>query len=158
TGPRQAGITVAPYAVARPLRIAARLDVPVGNGGAAKTEGHGIAVDADGAVYVSGETDSSDFPTTARAVRGTAGDGGFDAFVAKLNPQGTALVYATYRGGDDEDGGQGIAVDAAGNAYVTGYTPSRNFPTTAGAFDTSFHGGLQDAFVTKLSAAGSAFV
>ncbi len=78
-----------------------------------------------------------------------------DAFVTKLDAAGAALVYSTYLGGAARLG-QGVAVDASGSAYVTGCTSSSDFPTTAGAFDTSVNGSLQDAFVTKLDAAGAA--
>src|SRR5207245_4051010 len=88
----------------------------------------------------------------------TAFNGGGDAFVTKLDTAGTALVYSTFLGGGDFDAGYGIAVDAAGNAYVTGRTDSANFPTTMGAFDTTFHGGPADTFVTKLNAAGTALI
>ena len=81
-----------------------------------------------------------------------------DAFVTKLNATGTALVYSTYLGGNGDDYGHGIAVDGSGNAYVTGDTASTNFPTTAGAFQTSYGGGNGDAFVTKLNATGTALV
>src|SRR5437879_10397533 len=80
--------------------------------------------------------------------------GGGDAFVTKLDPTGSALLYSTYLGGSDYDWGQGIAVDADGNAYVTGETRSIDFPTTAGAFQTTSRG--SDAFVTKLNPNGSA--
>ena len=73
--------------------------------------------------------------------------------MTKLNASGTALVYSTYLGGNGGDVGGGIAVDGSGNAYVTGYTASTNFPTTTGALQTSFGGGY-DAFVTKLNASG----
>ena len=75
-------------------------------------------------------------------------NGGRDAFVTKLNPAGSALVYSTYLGGAGVDAGRGIAVDAAGNAYVTGTTNSPDFPTTAGAFDTTLNG-VDDAFVDE---------
>src|SRR5262249_62204033 len=75
----------------------------------------------------------------------------------KLNPTGSALVYSTYLGGVDVDDALGIAVDAAGNAYVTGGTTSHDFPTTPGAFSRTSGGG-NDAFVTKLNATGSALV
>ena len=80
--------------------------------------------------------------------------------MTKLNATGTALVYSTYLGGNSNDYGRGIAVDGSGNAYVTGYTYSTNFPTTAGAFQTSHasDGGDADAFVTKLNAGGAALV
>src|SRR5205814_8754446 len=111
--------------------------------------------------YVAGETVSSNFPTTAGAFQTTFGGGVFgagDAFVTKLNPTGSALVYSTYLGGSSSDAGSGIAVDAAGNAYVTGGTGSTDFPTTIGAFQTTKGGGFRDAFVTKLNPTGSALV
>ena len=85
----------------------------------------GVAVDADGDIYITGETNSSDFPTKteflgAVAVQASFGGGGSDAFVAKLSPLGDALIYSTYFGGEGEDAGLGIAVDAGGNAYITG--------------------------------------
>jgi hypothetical protein len=126
--------------------------------GALLDEGYGIAVDAAGNAYVTGETSSKNFPTTAGAFQTTYGSLGYsDAFVTKLNPTGTALVYSTYLGGTSNDRGSGIAVDAAGNAYVTGSTASANFPTTAGAFQTSY-GGNVNAFVTKLNPTGTALV
>ena len=80
-----------------------------------------------------------------------------DAFVVKLNTAGSGLVYATFLGGSSGDVGNGIAVDWAGNVYVSGYTYSNDFPTTPDAFDTSFNGG-PDAFVVKLNPAGSGLV
>jgi hypothetical protein len=125
-------------------------------GGSVSDQGAGIAVDTAGDAYVTGATTSTDFPTTAGAYQTTFGGGAFDAFVTKLNPTGTALVYSTYLGGTEaDDDGTGIAVDSAGNAYVTGYTGSTDFPTTAGAFQTTFGGGSYDAFLTKLNPKGS---
>src|SRR5207237_252991 len=80
--------------------------------------------------------------------------GNADAFVTKLSAAGTGLVYSTYLGGSAFEEGFGISVDPTGSAYVTGGTVSEDFPTTAGAFDTSSNGQL-DAFVTKLDAAGT---
>jgi hypothetical protein len=117
-------------------------------------DGRGIAVDTSGNAYVTGRTFSLDFPTTPGAFQ-TSRKGFSDAFVTKLNPAGSALVYSTYLGGSSDDEGNGIAVDTAGNAYVTGLTHSTDFPTTPGAFQTSLKGAL-DAFVTKLNPAGSA--
>jgi hypothetical protein len=125
-------------------------------GGSRNEFGGGIAVDAAGNAFVTGSTSSTNFPTTPGAFQ-TANGGGADAFVAKLNAAGSALVYSTYLGGSGTDSPEGIAVDAAGNAYVTGITRSTNFPTTLGAFQTAFGGG-DDAFVAKLNAAGSALV
>jgi hypothetical protein len=86
---------------------------------------------------VTGETQSSDFPTTAGAFD-TSLDGHDDAFVVKVDADGTGLAYASFLGGEmDYDYGAAIAVDGAGSAYVTGYTESSDFPTTPGAFDPS---------------------
>src|SRR5439155_726812 len=128
-------------------------------GGSGPDDGKGIAVDAAGNAYVTGSTASSNFPTTIGAFQTIKGGSG-NAFVTKLNPTGSALVYSTYLGGSGAIGdyGAGIAVDAAGNAYVTGITSSSDFPTTAGAFQTTFGGGLYDIFVTKLEPTGSALV
>jgi hypothetical protein len=114
-----------------------------------------IAVDSAGNAYVTGSTKSTDFPATAGAFR-TAHAGLNDVFVSKLNPSGTQLVYSTFLGGDDNDRGHGIAVDSAGNAFVSGEAVSRDFPTTADAFQTTSGGGFSDLFVTRLNAAGSA--
>ena len=123
-------------------------------GGSGPDAGIGIAVDASGKAYVTGETSSLDFPTMNASQPASAGGG--DAFVSKLNAAGSALVYSTYLGGSGSDAGTGIAVDGLGNAYVTGQTRSTTFPTTSGAFQTSFGGGFSNAFVSKLNAGGSA--
>ena len=134
-------------------------------GGSSDDErGNGIAVDGSGAAYVTGDTLSTDFPTTPGAFDRTFGGGTGgpcggspcpDVFVAKLNPSGSALVYSTFIGGSSDDGGDGIAVDGSGAAFVTGGTLSADFPTTLGAFDTTYNGS-SDAFVVKLNSAGSA--
>ena len=123
-------------------------------GGAGSVYGNGIAVDTSGNAYVTGYTDSRTFPVTPGAFQGTTG-GNDDAFVTKLNATGTALVYSTYLGGAAEDHGDGIAVDSAGNASVTGETYSTNFPT-ANAFQP-VSGGMT-AFVTKLNTAGAGLI
>src|SRR5262249_37756787 len=115
----------------------------------------GIAVDTVGNAYVTGVTGAG-FPTTTGAFQTAFGGGDNDAFVTKLNPTGSALVYSTYLGGSGADGGRGIAVDGSGNAYVTGFTRSSNFPTTGAAFQP--FGGDLDAFVTMLNASGSALI
>jgi hypothetical protein len=116
----------------------------------------GIAVDATGNAYVTGFTLSSDFPTTTGAYQ-TSFRGSESAFVAKLNASG-ALVYSTYLGGSGRDFATAIAIDGSGNAYVTGYTSSTNFPIVGGAFQASYGGGFNDAFVTKLSPTGAGLV
>jgi len=117
----------------------------------------GIALDGAGSAYVTGFTTSADFPTTATPFDSTLA-GGSDAFVTKLNAIGSALLYSTYLGGSGDDQGSGIAVDTAGNAFVTGSTNSLDFPLTTGAFQTTFGGGVTDTFVTKLNASGSALL
>jgi hypothetical protein len=122
-------------------------------GGSDDDEGVGIAVDASGNAYVAGLTNSTNFPITPGAYQTVYGGGAYDAFVTKLNPTGTALVYSSYLGGSNEDDGYGIAIDTSGNVYVAGYTASTNFPTTPGAYQTVYGGGAYDAFVTKLGTA-----
>ena len=118
-------------------------------GGSLDEGGAGIAVNSLGEAHVTGSTTSMNFPVTAGAPQTAFGGGFTDSFITKLNASGAALVYSTYLGGTSDDDGFGIALDAAGNAYVTGQTSSTNFPTTPGAFQTSF-GGVADAFVVKL--------
>jgi len=131
--------------------------------------GASIAVDSLGNAYVTGSTNGSNFPAVNALDPAFGGD--YDAFVAKLNPNGSALVYSSYLGGSKREFGRGIAVDALGNAYIAGNTycfdPNANdfrcvndvndFPTTAGAYQTAF-AGSGDAFVVKLNPSGSAFV
>ena len=123
-------------------------------GGSWNDFGRGIAVDESGRAYVAGGSGSTDFPTTPGAFD-TSNNGSIDGFVAKLNPAGSGLAYATLLGGSSLEWIYGIAVDGSGSAYVAGLTPSSDFPTTPGAFDTSFSGGYSDAFVVKLNPAGS---
>ena len=122
-------------------------------GGGIFDVGQGIAVDTSGNAYVTGVTDSSNFPTTGgafqRTYQGTVGT----AFVSKINAAGNGLAYSTYLGGSDSTG-NGIAVDSAGAAYVTGAANSANFPTAAPLQGVS--GGAGDTFVSKLAPDGSA--
>jgi len=161
-GANRVGFQLAVYDTTRPLVIdPIVLSYSTYLGGSSDDSGGGIAVDADGNAYVTGRTSSPNFPTVAGAFEPTGGSTN-DAFVTKLNPAGSALVYSAYLGGSGFDNGAGIVVDAAGNAYVTGFTASTDFPTTAGAFQTAFAGsgpfGFGDAFVTKLDPTGSALV
>jgi len=117
-------------------------------------QARGIAVDGAGSAYVVGVTDSAAFPTTAGSFRRSLG-GLTDGFVTRINTAGTGLVYSTYLGGGAEDEVAAVAVDAAGNAYVTGRTGSSDFPITGGAANTTLRGTL-DGFIAKLNPAGSA--
>jgi uncharacterized protein (TIGR03437 family) len=152
------------------------INSPVG----ADDAGDAIAVDSAGNAYVTGYTSSTDFPTVAGSYQTTFGGqtngqnlGPFgDAFVAKLNPTGTALVYSTYLGGSGDERGTAIAVDSKGNAYIGGDTLSTNFPTK-NPYQSSFKGlggspplctscgtliNFGDGFVSELNAAGTALV
>ena len=117
-------------------------------GGKANDYAYAIAIDASHSAYVAGYTWSTNFPTVNPFQESSAG--GFDAFVAKLNPAGNALVYSTYLGGDADDYASAIAIDTSGNAYVGGETLSTNFPTTLNPFQGS-NAGDHDAFVVKVS-------
>jgi hypothetical protein len=121
-------------------------------------QGYGIAVDSSGNAYVTGLPTSTNFPVTPGAFQTTCGNPSScqNAFVTKLNPTGSALVYSTYLGGSGSDFGNGITVDSSGDAYVTGITYSTNFPVTPGAFQTTCGGGGSDAFVTEVNPSGSA--
>jgi hypothetical protein len=125
-------------------------------GGSGLDVAQGVAVDSSSSAYVTGITQSTDFPTV-NPLQPAYGGGDHDAFVAKINPTGSALVYSTYLGGDENDLGYGIAVDSAGNAYVTGATSSTNFPTK-NPLQPAYGGGDDDAFVTKINGSGSALV
>jgi len=122
-------------------------------GGSQDDAGYGLDVDSGGSAYVTGETGSSNFPVTAGAYD-TTKNSAKDVFAAKLNPAGTDLLYSTYIGGSQDETGFGLAVDGSGNALIIGATTSSNFPTTAGAYDSS-HNGYSDVFVVKLNSGGS---
>ena len=121
-------------------------------GGGGTDRALAMALDSSHRVYVTGSTDSADFPLQNAAQ--SASDGGFgDCFVTRLNATGTALSYSTYLGGEDSDACRGVAVDSTSHAYVGGVTASANFPTTPGAFQQEAP--LPAGFVTKFSSSGS---
>ena len=167
SGERGYGFAVGDYDPARELVIDPSLSYSTLLGGTSHEIASGIQVDAAGNAYVTGFTQSPNFPTTAGAFDRTgSASNNLDAFVTKLNPAGTALVYSTFLGGGNSEWGRDLAIDSAGSAYVTGKTMSSNFPTTGGAFDRSFNVdncprcGIDqvDAFVAKLNASGSSLV
>lgn len=120
-------------------------------GGANHDIGNGIAVDNSGNAYITGSTNSIDFPTASALLRSYAG-GYHDAFITKIHASGNKLLYSTYLGGNNDDVGYNIAVDTSGNAYSTGMTWSTNFPTVSPLYKTI--AGNNDAFITKLDASG----
>jgi M6 family metalloprotease-like protein len=125
----------------------------LGGGVTGPDQGHDIAIDNSGNAYVTGYTYNSDFPTTAGAYDMTY-NLGWDAFCTKLNAAGSGLLYSTFLGGSGHEVGRAIAVDGSGYAYVTGWTQSSGYPTTAGAYDQVFTG-IEDAFVTKVGLTGT---
>ena len=127
-------------------------------GGGAGEACNGIAVDGAGNAYVTGSTTSTTFPGVDGSSIQPANGGFEDAFVTKINAAGTAIVYSTFLGGSGGDVGFGIAVDGAGNAYVTGTAGSASFPGVSGSSIQPTYGGGADAFVTKINAAGTAIV
>lgn len=139
-------------------------------GGSDQNDGNAIAVDASSSIYVAGTTRATNFPVTQGAFQSTKPGGNWidSAFVAKLSADGSALVYATYLGGSryvasSTNGveGNGIAVDAQGNAYVVGTAQTSDFPTTPGAYQTqkgSSGDTLGNVFVSKLNSTGTALV
>lgn len=146
---------VARYDASRPLVVDPTLEYSTYLGGSNDDQARAVAVDAAGSAYLAGSVISTNFPTTDSGYR-TGNSGIVDAFVTKFNPAGSALVYSTYLGGAQHDEAFAIAVDSAGAAYITGYTRSSDYPTTAGAYDTSRNGGDRDVVATKLTAEGSA--
>lgn len=153
-GENQIGFQIAAYDPSQPLVIDPVWDYSTYLGGQAADEGLAVAVDASGSAYVTGSTRSLNFPQ--QGALQTTLRGGKDVFIAKLNPEGNGLIYATYLGGSLDDEGRGIALDSTGQAYVTGMTSSTNFPQQGPL--QPYGGGPSDAFLAKLSPAGNALV
>ncbi|MEW5980597.1 MAG: SBBP repeat-containing protein, partial [Acidobacteriota bacterium] len=177
----QAHFRVDEYRRSQALVIDPVIDYAVRLGGSGGYFSRGVAVDATGAAYVTGNTISLDFPILSGALQpsyrgGDCGPQGRgpscgDAFVMKLDPEGKRILYSTYLGGVGPDGGWKIAVDSQGNAVVAGNARSEDFPTTPGAFQTTGRGGTcgvyssnlapypcSDVFVAKLNAQGSSLL
>ena len=123
-------------------------------GGSGEDRGWGMAVDSEGMAYVTGDTDSMNFPTQSPIQTTNAGDK--DIFITKVNSSGSALIYSTFLGGSGADYGNGIAVDSEGAAYVAGDTGSVDFPTQ-NPIQGTYAGGI-DAFITKINSLGTALI
>jgi hypothetical protein len=150
-GPLSAGAATSPHDQPGDLRYATFL------GGGQSDAAWGIAADPNGQTYVAGWTRSANFPAVNGPGYDTTFAGWEDAFVLKLDASGTSLLYATFLGGSDSDYGLDMVVDAAGQAYVTGYTSSSNFPAALGpGYDRVLNG--NDAYAVKLNASGTAIV
>jgi hypothetical protein len=142
------------------LNSAGTLTFSVYLGGGGDNHGNGIAIDGAGNAYITGLA-SSGFPVTSGAYQMTFAGGSGDAFVAKINTNAlpaNSLVYCTYLGGASDDEAHAIAIDAGGNAYITGQTIASNFPLTAGALQSTYGGGLADGFVAKLNTTGTSLL
>jgi hypothetical protein len=109
-----------------------------------------VTVDAQGNVYVVGDSVSTDYPVTPNAAQ-SANAGGYDIVATELDPTGATLVYSTYLGGGSSDYAYGTAVDAKGATYLGGHTTSPDFPTTPTAEQGSYPGGYDEAVVAKLA-------
>jgi hypothetical protein len=161
-GNNQVGFMVGTYDHRRTLVIDPALVYATYLGGSQSDQGTSIAGDAAGDAYVTGTAGSPNFPVTSGSLQSSL-TGSADAFVTKLDPTGTKLVYSTYLGGTMAGGGAmsagiHIAVDDQGVAYVTGRTSAADFPTTSGAYQTTYPGGSSSAYVTALNAAGNGLV
>jgi len=160
----QVTFEVAKYDRTRPLVIDPALSYAANLGaGSADVSVSALAVDGSGNTYITGSTYATDFPVTPGAFqtidKNSSRTFGATAFVTKLNSTGTAVVYSTYLGGSSGDMGTGIAIDSAGDAVITGGTWSSDFPTTPGAFQTTYGPCCaMDTFVTKLSPDGSSLI
>jgi len=140
------------YNKAIPLIIDPILEFSTYLGGSGGDDSVSMTLDNDGNIYVTGQTNSSDFPIEG-AYQNTYQGGSFDVFITKLNPDATEILYSTYLGGSVRDGGwQDLTVDDSGNIFIAGSTDSNNFPLLDSLFPKN--GGL-DAFLTKIDPTGS---
>jgi len=158
-GNRQIGIEVGNYDHTQPLVIDPTLLYSTYLGGTDFDGGGSIAVDSSGNAYVGGLVISTTFPgVTGGSAQPTQG-GDFDAFITKINPSGTGIVWSTFLGDTGTEYVQGLAVDSSHNVYVTGGTNGSSFPgVTGGSIQSSYGGGLRDAFATKINSSGTAIV
>jgi YD repeat-containing protein len=154
--PLHVGFQIGAYNHNLPLIIDPFLTYSTYLGGSGDDKGNAIAIDSSGNAYITGTTNSKNFPTTAGSYQQSSA-GNYDAFVTKLDGTGSNLVYSTYLGGSDDDEAFGIALDNARNPYITGWTTSStDYPTTPNAFQR--FGAGRNGFVSKLNSDGSTLV
>jgi hypothetical protein len=151
-GDHSAAFKLRGYDPQLPLVIDPVVSFSTYQGGTGLDQAYGIAVDSAGNTYLTGTTASVNFPTQA-PYQPYPNDNKKNAFVMKLNPQGTSILYSTYLGGNADEEGLAIAVDSSGTAFVAGYTDSTNFPTVSPFRGTNSGG--RDGFVARLNAAGN---
>jgi len=157
TQDRQVGLQIASYDHSQPLTIDPVLQYGTFFGGTGDEGANSLAIDPAGNAYITGYTTSPNLPSSPVTPYQPGLRGPSDAYVAKVNPAGTALVYTTYLGGSGDDQGTSIAVDTAGNAYLSGSTSSPDFPSAGGGV-AAYYGGASDGFVTVLNASGRALI
>jgi len=160
--------TLASYDKSQPLVIDPIISYSTYHGGSGNDSGRAVRMEADGAVIVTGDTDSVDFPTVTALQPAYGGGGGAllfgDIFISKIAPDGASLIFSTYLGGSSGDSVQNMELDSGGNILVGGRTSSTNFPTTVGAAQTTYAGGNdtfgndEDAFLAKLAPDGSSLI
>ena len=153
-GERSYGFALGSYDHSRPLVIDPAIVYATYLGGTNTENVSAVAVDASGSAYVAGDTRSADYPTTPGSYDVSVA--GQDVTVTKVSPDGSSILYSTYIGSFSQDWARGITVDGSGSAVITGRTAT-GFPTTPGAFDTTYSGGAE-GFVTKLSPDGSSLL
>jgi hypothetical protein len=157
-GANQVGFQLGSYDRGRQLVIDPSVNFATYLGGKEEDDGYGIALDGSGNAYITGQTESTNFPTKG-GIAPNHNSGSFDVFVTELSADGSTLIYSTYIGGSGKDSGNAIAVDSSGDAFVTGGTASNDFPTTGGVFQKTFGtkagSATLDAFVLEVNAGGS---
>ncbi len=156
-GPSRIGFRIGAYDPTLPLVIDPTLVTSTFLGGIGSDSGYAVAVDPQGNTYVTGSTESTDFPTSSPFIPtlSNAGAGATsDVFVSKISPDGGRLIWSTYLGGSGRDTGYAVAVANDGSVYVGGVTESANFPQ-AKPTQTAYGGGVSDAFVAKIAANGT---
>ncbi|MBI2816754.1 MAG: SBBP repeat-containing protein [Acidobacteria bacterium] len=158
TAKDEIGFRIGAYDTSKPLVIDPVLVYGTYLGGTGNDSGRAITVDSIGNVYVTGYTESLNFPVAGALQTNLGGNSGRDVFVTKLNPAGTALVFSTFIGGAGQEQANCIAVDSTGNVYIAGSTMSADFPVILGGIKITYSSPYEDGFITKLAPDGATLV